>query len=146
MAIRAFLSTWQKVGNQITTPLLDYLNDNSLAGFEWMSTHYPSSDAGGVPVRPVCLTLVKATDFAPLAALSGVDIIPSWPFNTLLASFSTAQRNAIYRSTDKYGVERALLDGAGTYGKMIKAVVRSFEPAHEGFGAQIETEMSAEFG
>jgi|GEM_PF-3697158 len=149
--IRAFISTWQLVGDQVTNPIVDYVDTlppaQTVAERIICSMHYPDADANGLPDKNRVLVIVEGPiTIEGLAQLPGVKMLPAYRFRKPIGEIPAAVRHAIKTQLQAEGIPLSALSGIRVYGDFLRAVARYFNTSHSGFGRHIEINREAEFG
>lgn len=143
MAIRVFLCQWTEQqtadGLDIDNPIDAYLRDRTLSA-QVVGANYYARIA--LTKRPDKLYMLKAmrgdltaAEWATLAGLPGVRMVPPGSFDKLTSSFNNPTRNQINTSLDALGVPRTAFTSAATVGGFLRNVLAELDSDNVSFGA-----------
>ena len=145
MAIRVFINVWseQQDGSTlyIKDPIAEYLNNVSLSdpGAVFVHKHSRiSAGNGNRPDKAFCVTVgrgnLTAGEWATLAALPGVRMVPPGSFNKTISSLNNPTKNKIYTALDALAIPRTTLDSAATVGGFLRNVLEFLGGDDRDFG------------
>lgn len=149
MAIRAFLTTWSLVGNEIHNPIIDHVDTQPNMGII-LSMTYPDADANGIPDKPVVLVLVESNQVAgpvleQLKNVDGVTLIPGQRPDKRMSTIAPSVRNDIDGLVALHKLPQSVVTGATTYGDFLGSISRYVSPNAVGVQRYIAL-RPAEFG
>lgn len=145
--IRAFITTWELVGNHIQNPIVEQ-GEAIVSGQFTCSMFYPDADVDGIPDGTHVLILVKGANptIEDLAALPEVKMLPKYRFSKPVSEIPTGVKQVIKDYVVARGIApSSVFDGVEVYGDFLKKLVKSFQVGFKGFG-RCETEYDEDFG
>ncbi len=145
--IRAFVTGWQLVGNQVLNPIVEQ-GESVVSGPFACSMVYPDADANGLPDGPHVLIFVESDSptIEDLDTLDGVYMFPPHAFDTPLADVPQSTKDEVLGLCASEGwMPTAPLFTAQTYGDCLKLLASHFQAGFTSFG-RYEVEKAAEFG
>lgn len=140
--IRVFINFWREQDDGSTVsvydPIDDYLNDISLSG-PFVGVNFYGTIA--VNKRPdklfllkVCRADITDAEWATLANLANVRMLPAYAFDTPTANLKTNESNAITRALEHLQIPVETFTAASTIGGFFRSVCQHIKPEFSDFG------------
>lgn len=143
--IRAFITTWALVENQIQNPIVEYINANQLSDPVTCSMFYPDHNGDGVPDKNRVLILVHGqVEIEQLALLAGVRMLPAYSFQKPITEIPQNIIDTVKTAIVNEGIPLSALSGIVIYGDFLKKVANYFDATFKDFG-RYENVLSVEF-
>ncbi len=149
MAIRAFLSTWSLVDDEIHNPIVDHIDTQPDMGIT-CSMIYPDADVNGLPDKPMVLILVESQQvhgpvLEQLKNLDGVTLIPGQRPDKKMNSLPPSVANDIDGVVSSFGIPRSVVTGATAYSDFLGGIAKYVSPNSTGLSQYIQR-RPLEFG
>lgn len=151
MAIRAFITTWSLDTGAVTNPITAFIDARGETRQLELLTYAPSTTIDGVPDKNRLLVILRSTEIQAseleqLGALSGVRLVPPFPFSTPIADIPAAIRLGIRNAILAEGIPLEALANINTWGDFLRRVAKYFNVSFNNFGRSLEIDLADEFG